>query len=73
VVGAQVSTLAGSDVSGGVDGQGAAARFDNPVSIAVGLTGDLFVADYDSGLLRRVTETGAVTTVANLAGLQPFG
>jgi sugar lactone lactonase YvrE len=73
VVGAQVSTLAGSDVSGGVDGQGAAASFDNPVSIAVGLTGDLFVADYDSGLLRRVTETGAVTTVANLAGLQPFG
>jgi sugar lactone lactonase YvrE len=73
VVGAQVSTLAGSDVSGGVDGQGAAARFDNPVSIAVGLTGDLFVADYDSGLLRRVTETGAVTTVANLVGLQPFG
>ena len=73
VVGTQVSTLAGSDVSGVVDGQGAAARFDNPVSIAVGLTGDLFVADYDSGLLRRVTETGAVTTVANLAGLQPFG
>jgi NHL repeat. len=73
VVGAQVSTLAGSDVSGGVDGQGAAARFDNPVSIAVGLTGDLFVADYDSGLLRRMTGTGAVTTVANLAGLQPFG
>jgi|GEM_PF-4580333 sugar lactone lactonase YvrE len=73
VVGAQVSTLAGSDVSGGLDGQGAAARFNNPVSIAVGLTGDLFVADYDSGLLRRVTETGAVTTAANLAGLQPFG
>jgi sugar lactone lactonase YvrE len=71
--GVQVSTLAGGPPAGTVDGQGASAQFSNPVSVTVGPTGDLFVADYDSGLLRRVTQAGAVTTVANLGALQPFG
>jgi sugar lactone lactonase YvrE len=78
VPGVEVSTLAGSGASGSGDsasddGQGTAARFSNPVSVTVGPTGDLFVADYDSGLLRRLTQAGAVTTVATLGGLQPFG
>jgi sugar lactone lactonase YvrE len=71
--GVQVSTLAGGPLVGTADGQGASAQFSNPVSVTVGPTGELFVADYDSGLLRRVTQAGAVTTVANFGTLQPFG
>ena len=73
VPGVQISTLAGGSLAGTDDGQGAAARFSNPVSVSVAPTGELFVADYDTGLLRRVTQAGAVTTVANIGTLQPFG
>jgi sugar lactone lactonase YvrE len=71
--GVQVSTLAGGPLAGTADGQGSSALFSNPVSVSVAPTGDLFVSDYDSGLLRRVTQAGAVTTVANIGTLQPFG
>ena len=71
--GVQVSTLAGSDVAGATDANGADARFNNPVSITRAASGDLFVTDYDSGGIRKVTVTGAVTTVATVGGLQPFG
>ncbi|MEO8525410.1 MAG: hypothetical protein ABI460_11875 [Caldimonas sp.] len=60
-----VTTIAGmAGVSGSADGAGSAARFNNPVGIALGPDGDLYVADTQNHLVRRVTVGGVVTTYA---------
>jgi len=51
---------------GNLDGVGADARFDAPGGIAFNAAGDLYVADTGSGLIRKVTPNGAVTTLAKL-------
>lgn len=60
-----VTTIAGmAGMSGSADGTGTAARFNNPVGIALGPDGDLYVADTQNHLVRRVTVGGFVTTYA---------
>jgi len=60
-----VSTLAGlAGATGTTDGTGSVARFDSPSGIAFGPDGDLYVADRNTHLIRRVTLAGAVTTYA---------
>ena len=60
-----VSTLAGlAGIAGSTDGTGGAARFSSPAGIAMGPDGDLYVADRNSHLIRRVTTAGVVTTYA---------
>ena len=60
-----VSTLAGlAGSSGTTDGTGSAARFNSPSGIAIGPDGDLYVAERNSHLIRRVTTAGVVTTYA---------
>jgi sugar lactone lactonase YvrE len=66
--GATVTTLAGSDTEGTADGTGAAAQFSNPTGLALDTSGDLIVADYDSGRVRRVTTAGVVTTIGATPG-----
>ncbi len=62
-----VSTLAGSaGLAGNADGTGAAARFTRLYAIAMGPDGDLYVADYDNGRVRRVTTAGVVSTYAGI-------
>jgi sugar lactone lactonase YvrE len=58
-----VSTLAGGQ-PGYVDGVGTSARFNGPRAIALGRDGSLYVADTSNGVIRKVTPTGAVTTIA---------
>ncbi len=58
-----VSTLAGS-TSGSADGQGTAAQFYEPTSIVLSPDGNLYVADYSNNEIRKVTQTGYVTTFA---------
>ena len=41
-----VSTLAGCEVAGAVDGSRTVARFRNPVNVAVGPDGRIYVADF---------------------------
>jgi hypothetical protein len=65
-----VSTLAGSGVKGGKDGQGLAAEFDTPSAIAVGPDETLFVTEPFLGRLRKIAPDGTVTT---LAGGGPVG
>jgi sugar lactone lactonase YvrE len=73
VAGVTVSTLAGSDADGTVDGIGAAAEFDNPTGIAIDANGNLVVTDYDSSDVRLVTPAGVVTTIASATGfVNPF-
>lgn len=64
-----VTTLAGSvGQLGSIDGTGAAARFSNPQGIAVDSNGNLFVADSSNHTIRKITQSGVVTTVAGSAG-----
>jgi 3-keto-disaccharide hydrolase/NHL repeat-containing protein len=60
-----ISTLAGQ-VSrvGRIDGVGYAALFREPRGIAVGPSGDLYVADTGNGAIRRIAAGGMVTTIA---------
>ncbi len=65
-----VTTVAGlAGFSGGADGTGSAARFDSPSDLAVDSSGNVYVADTDNFTIREVVpSTGAVTTLAGLAG-----
>ena len=63
-----VSTIAGGGTSGSLlgsaGGLGTAALFSSPWGVAVDADGTLWVADYNNHKIRRVTPSGAVTTVA---------
>lgn len=59
-----VSTLAGTNASGYVDGSSTVARFYRPWAVAAGPDGYLYVADRYNSRIRRVSPTGQVTTVA---------
>lgn len=62
-----VSTLAGDGGQGHVDGAGVAARFNNPLNVALDRgTGNLFVVELTGADVRQVDAHGNVTTVAGL-------
>ncbi|MGI8672675.1 MAG: gluconolaconase [Luteitalea sp.] len=58
----QVTTLAGSDMPGALDGPGPQASFDTPCGLAVDAAGRILVADTGNGLIRTIEPTGVVTT-----------
>lgn len=69
-----VFTLAGGATPGRADGQGEAAQFSNPVNVVADPLDILYVADFDNGLVRRLTPRGAATTVVDQANFaRPFG
>jgi len=59
-----VSTVAGSDSTGSVNGTGNAASFYDPLSVAVDGSGNLYVADAGNDEIRKITSGGTVTTFA---------
>jgi len=59
-----VSTLAGANTSGFVDGVGSLARFNYPSGMAIDNEGNLYVSDYSNHSIRRITPDGSVTTFA---------
>ena len=61
---ATVSTLAGSGSSDSVDGTGNAASFYQPYGVAIDSLGYLYVADTYNSKIRKVSPTGAVSTLA---------
>lgn len=70
-----VSTLTGAAAAGNADGPRGTARLNNPVNVAYGPDGKLYVADFDNDLIRVVdVDTGDTATVIKQANFKrPFG
>lgn len=59
----QISILAGDLTPGYADGTGTAARFKEPYDMVMDSKGDLIVYDNGNKRIRRVTQSGIVTTI----------
>jgi len=59
-----VSTLAGAGDAGAADGPGSSATFSNPIGIAIGPDGSLYVSDYFNDVIRKIAGDGMVSTYA---------
>ena len=65
-----VSTLAGrAGRTGSTNATGGNARFNNPLGVAVDGSGNVFVADANNHLIRKITSGGVVTTFVGGAGV----
>ncbi|PFH07680.1 NHL repeat-containing protein [Collimonas sp. PA-H2] len=63
----KVTTLAGkAGEPGNIDGTWAKARFNYPSGIAIDAKGTLYVADTANDLIRKISPSGVVTTLASL-------
>jgi len=62
---AEVVTLfAGDNNMGSANGLGAAARFSNPLGLTTDAAGNVYVADQENSLIRKITPAGLVSTFA---------
>ena len=61
-----ITTVAGDGLSGyaGDGGLATSARLASPSGVAVDASGDLFIADFYNSVIRKVNDSGAITTVA---------
>jgi sugar lactone lactonase YvrE len=58
-----VTTLAGSGTAGNTNGTGTAASFHYPSGIAADSAGNVYLADTDNQVIRKISAAGVVTTV----------
>jgi sugar lactone lactonase YvrE len=63
----RATRFAGTGRSGysGDDGPATQAELDNPLSVALGTTGEVYIADTDNSVIRRVDVDGTITTLAS--------
>lgn len=71
--GNQVSTLAGNQTPGHVDGPLAQAAFNFPAAIDMDRHGNIFVADTLNHVIRKISVDGHVSTIAGVPGISGFG
>jgi sugar lactone lactonase YvrE len=68
------TTLAGTaGVTGSADGAGAAAQFSLLTGVAVDASGTVYVADAGNYSIRKISPSGAVTTLAVIGGMNVEG
>ena len=60
--------VAGPENRGSTDGTGSEARFNEPTGIVVDSVGNVYVADWGNVTIRKMTQTGVVTTLAGKPG-----
>ncbi|PRX71137.1 putative repeat protein (TIGR02543 family) [Cohnella sp. SGD-V74] len=67
-----ISTMAGSGVAGysGDGGPATAARMNSPIGLTVDDDGTLYVAEHGNNIVRKISPTGIITTIA---GTGAFG
>ena len=59
-----VSTYAGTGISGLVNGNATTAQFNEPIDVVIGLSTNLYIADASNHVIRQITDTGSVLTLA---------
>jgi len=64
-----VTTFAGSGAAGSTNGLGTNASFRNPEHLACDSSGNIYVADWNTALIRKISPAGLVTTLAG-SGVQ---
>lgn len=67
--GGVVTTLAGSGAFGSTNGTGTAASFASPEGVAVDFCGNVYVCDSSNNLIREITPSGEVSTLAGSGSL----
>ena len=60
-----ISTVAGNGTAGatGDGGQATAATLNNPMSVALDASGNVYIADYNNAKIRKVTTAGIISTL----------
>jgi sugar lactone lactonase YvrE len=61
-----VTTIAGTGQSGSNNGLGSVATFDNPTCAVSDAAGNVYVCDSRNNMIRKITPTGMVTTLAGV-------
>ena len=63
-----ISTFAGTGSAGHAEGIGSTALFNSPYGVAVDSRGNVYVADANNHLIRKITPAGVVSTLAGSTG-----
>jgi sugar lactone lactonase YvrE len=66
ISGGVVSTIAGNDTAGIVNGHGTNAQFESPYHIASDKNGNLYILDQDVTVIRKISLTGDVSVYAGI-------
>ncbi|WP_091152189.1 T9SS type B sorting domain-containing protein [Mucilaginibacter pineti] len=69
----QTTIFAGNSNSGNADGSGASASFNNPRGLTIDAAGNIYVADRNNNLIRKITPTGTVKTITGFGYVDAAG
>ncbi|SFP28692.1 NHL repeat-containing protein [Variovorax sp. 770b2] len=65
---ADVTTFVGTGAGGSVDGNAANATFTGPIAMTLDGAGNIYLAELNTSLIRKITPAGDVTTLAGSGG-----